>query len=451
MKQFSTAYGQASMAVLAQQIQRMNIWEEIGQHLHIQQKTVQHTPLEKVQDVFLNIISGGHGLVEINSRVRPDRILQRLFGRRACADQSSASRTLDRCTAQNVQQLRGALLTLYVRYSQACQHDYQRTYQLLDIDFSGLLAGRQGQGVTTGYFNGRPHKRGRQVGRVLASRYDEILSERLYRGNQQLAAGLRQLVEDAEMILNLSQVERQRTLIRVDGGGGQDADVNWLLQRGYRVLLKMFSGTRARQLAYTVAQRDWIMDPRVPGRELAWLPQTVAYACPTRQAVVRVRHKERYYYGVLVSNAPPTLLAEMSGFCRFHPQADLLHLVYAYDKRAGGLETHNRGDKQGLGLSKRNKRSFAAQEMLVLLAQLAHNLLVWLAHRLQRHLPPHTRLGMLRLTRDVLKINGQLLFDHHGRLRRLLLNVAHPFANAVFRAFASECNAHSLSLVLHKF
>src|SRR5439155_7949003 len=59
MKQYSISTEQASMAILAQQMERMKIWETIGQMVHIQQKTVHHSPLEKLQDAFLNIISGG--------------------------------------------------------------------------------------------------------------------------------------------------------------------------------------------------------------------------------------------------------------------------------------------------------------------------------------------------------------------------------------------------------
>ncbi|MEZ4667711.1 MAG: hypothetical protein R3E39_07320 [Anaerolineae bacterium] len=117
MKQYSISTDQASMTLLAQHMKRMKIWETIGQMVHIQQKTVHHSPLEKLQDAFLNIISGGRGLVEINSRVRPNRVLQAIFGRQACADQSNVRLTLDHCTAENVQQMRSALLTLYVRHS----------------------------------------------------------------------------------------------------------------------------------------------------------------------------------------------------------------------------------------------------------------------------------------------------------------------------------------------
>jgi hypothetical protein len=54
--------------------------------------------------------------------------------------------------------------------------------------------------------------------------------------------------------------------------------------------------------------------------------------------------------------------------------------VYFYDQRGGGVETSVKGDKQGLGITKRNKKRFEAQQMLVQLASLAHNGLVWGRH-----------------------------------------------------------------------
>ena len=51
--------------------------------------------------------------------------------------------------------------------------------------------------------------------------------------------------------------------------------------------------------------------------------------------------------------------------------------LHFYDLRGDGLETQNKSDKQGLGLSRCNKHRFAAQEMLILLAQLVHNLIIW--------------------------------------------------------------------------
>src|SRR5207248_5861471 len=58
-------------------------------------------------------------------------------------------------------------------------------------------------------------------------------------------------------------------------------------------------------------------------------------------------------------------------------RAVLLAYVTFYDQRGGGIETSFKGDKQGLGLTKRSKKRFEAQHMVVLLGWLAHNVVVW--------------------------------------------------------------------------
>lgn len=40
----------ASLALVGMNIRQMGIWEMIGQRVKIQQKTVIHTPLQKLQD-----------------------------------------------------------------------------------------------------------------------------------------------------------------------------------------------------------------------------------------------------------------------------------------------------------------------------------------------------------------------------------------------------------------
>jgi hypothetical protein len=73
--------------------------------------------LDKLLDCFINILAGGVGLVEINTRVRPDGALQRAFGRTTCAEQSTVSDTLNACTSENVVQLRRALTVTLLVYS----------------------------------------------------------------------------------------------------------------------------------------------------------------------------------------------------------------------------------------------------------------------------------------------------------------------------------------------
>jgi hypothetical protein len=55
----------------------------------------------------------------------------------------------------------------------------------------------------------------------------------------------------------------------------------------------------------------------------------------------------------------------------------VLAYVSLYDQRGGGVETAFKEDKQGLGITKRSKKRFAAQQVVALLGALAHNVLTW--------------------------------------------------------------------------
>ena len=79
----------ASLVTIGIQFRRLNIWTTVGEHVKIKQKVLIHTPLDKLLDCLINILAGGTGLVEINTRVRPDQAVQRAFGRTACAEQST--------------------------------------------------------------------------------------------------------------------------------------------------------------------------------------------------------------------------------------------------------------------------------------------------------------------------------------------------------------------------
>lgn len=448
MSKYSAFSGQASLLLLLHDIERRGVWKTIGERVAIRQKTVRYTPLQKLQACFVNIVAGGQGVVEINTRVRSDGVLRQVLGG-ACAEQSTVSRTLNGCGEDQVEGLRTALKELYQQHSQGYRHDYGRQWQVLDIDFTGVLAGPQAEGATKGYFAGHPHCRGRQIGRVVVSQYGEVVTERLYPGKQQLGQNIRGLVQAAEDVLDLDAERRARTILRADSGGGQDADVNWMMDQGYGVLVKMYSGQRAEKLTRSVTH--WVSDPRQPHRALGWPTRPFAYAHPTTQAMVRVTTVDgSFAYGALVTNTPPEAWLALSGLDPHLPNAELLALVYTYDRRGGGAETQNKADKQGLGLAKRNKRSFAAQEMLILLAELAHNCLLWFARPLVQHWPQAAHFGILRLRRDLCSISGRVTWNEQAVFRSVALNRAHPWASVVFRAFAPSCAADGLSLILRK-
>ena len=435
---------QAGLVVLGYFVHRLGLWADIEEVVHIPQKVYCHSPTAKLLDAFITILAGGHGLVESNLRVRTEPVVQAAFGRRRCADQSTISTTFNRCTAANVAQLRAAVKVILHKHGQCSRHDYAQAWQVLDIDMTGLVAGAQGEGVTKGYFAQQRHRRGRQLGRVLATRYEELVTERLYEGKRQLEHSFQELVLATENVLDLSANQRVRTILRVDGGAGDEANIRWVLGRGYHLMTKLHNWNRAKKLAASVTQ--WYPDGKVADRELGWVTQPTTYGQPTRQVAIRHpktdQHGQRgWHYQVLVFTLTDAMLATLSGHAlspQPRPQDVLRAAAHAYDLRDGGLETQNRGDKQGLGLSHRNKRAFAAQEMLVLLAQLAHNVLIWTRHTLIAYDPQFRKFGIQRLVRDVFQIGGQVTLSADQHVLSVVLNPDHPYAKAVEHVFLDE-------------
>jgi hypothetical protein len=100
-----------------------------------------------------------------------------------------------------------------------------------------------------------------------------------------------------------------------------------------------------------------------------------------------------------------------------------------YDAR-GAMETDIKGDKRGLGIEKRRKKSFHAQEALVLLAQLSHNLLVYFKRWFLEGTAA-AKLGVERLVREVLAMVAEERVGKISGKVRLKLPYHHPWAKAV--------------------
>jgi hypothetical protein len=134
---------------------------------------------------------------------------------------------------------------------------------------------------------------------------------------------------------------------------------------------------------------------------------------------------------VLISTLTPAEVGELTGVDAvnlLNPTNVLLAHVYLYDQRSGGVETSFKGDKQGLGLSKRTKKRFEAQQMVMLLGSLAHNVIVWVRNWLAASACKLQHYGMLRIVRDIFRVSGFLLLDALGRIRQIVLNQEAPFA-----------------------
>jgi hypothetical protein len=406
----------------------------VAKHIQIAQKVVKYTPVEKLLDALIAILAGAHGLVEANKRVRPDRALQQAFGRAGCAEQSVVSETLNACTSENVEQMRQAKKEIYQRHGAGYRHDYARSLQLLDIDMTGQPCGKRTAFATKGYFAKQRNRRGRQLGRVLATWYEEIVEDCIYDGKTQLPKAFQELVLAAEDVLDLDKAKRKRTILRMDGHGGSQRDVNWALARGYHIHTKEYSTDRARKLAETV--ETWYDDPKIPGRQMGWVTaEPTEYVHPVKRIAVRTRKQNgQWGVGVLISTVPAEeigLLARIPARQWQDPVAILLAYIYFYDQRGGGVETEIKEDKQGLGVTKRNKKRFEAQQMIARLNALAHNLIVWSRRWLTQAWDKVENLGILRMVRDVFHLSGLVHFRSDGSIERIMLHQADPFASGL--------------------
>lgn len=421
----------APLAALGLKLRSLKLFETISHHVQIKQKTIKHTPVEKLTDAFIAILSGAHGLSEINTRVRSDKALQRAFGRSCCAEQSVVQETLDHCTSENVAQMQAAVDGLFRTHSKAFSHDYKAGLQLLDIDLSGLPCGPQAEQATYGYFGRHNIRYGRQMGRVLAARYEEVVADRVYAGNLQLRDCLPHLVEAMEKTLGLDEAKRARTVLRMDAGGGSFNSVNYLLRRGYHLHGKDYSAKRAANLSKYV--RQWIDDPRHPDRQLGWIEAgSPGYVRQVRRLVMRWRKRNgQICHHLLLSTLEPAQvmqLMEQPVELLSNPQAVAVAYAQLYDERGGTVEIEIKESKQGIGLTKRNKKRYAAQQMVLLLGTLAHNVVVWAKRWLMADAPKLKRYGVVRIVRDVLQVGGFLELDRAGLIKRIVLNEASALA-----------------------
>ena len=323
------------------------------------------------------------------------------------------------------------------------------------IDMTGMPCSKRAELSAKGYFSTKGIRYGRQLGRVLATHYQEIVTDHLYPGNVQLSKSLRQLVALAEETLDLNEYRRSRTILRIDAGGGSLDEVNWLLARGYQLHGKDISAKRAEGWAYTVKQ--WYDDLQHPGRQVGWAePETTPdYVRPVKRLVIRWHKRNgQTSYGMLISTLSPRDVLELLG----QPlngvrDPEKLSRAYAqlYDQRGGAVEIEIKEDKQGFGMVKRQKRKAEAQEMLVLLNQLAHNVLMWARHWLTEVAPKLARFGILRMVRDLLSVSGKIeLNQRNSSIKRIILNRAAPLASGFLNALRALLLPQQVVIILDK-
>ena len=126
MEKYTGFSGHASLAIVGVWMDQNKVWKDIEESVKIKQKVIKHTPTDKVKDLLINIMAGGHGVADINNRVRVDKTIQLAFGRNVCAEQSTISETLNASSGENVLEFAGALKVIYQKHGQGYQHNYEK-------------------------------------------------------------------------------------------------------------------------------------------------------------------------------------------------------------------------------------------------------------------------------------------------------------------------------------
>lgn len=259
----------------------------------------------------------------------------------------------------------------------------------------------------------------RQLARVNAISYHETLWSGLFPGNQLTMQCLQQAVLGVESSFELAPEQRKRTLYRLDGGSGTDENLRWLLARGYQVLGKGFSGKRAKALADSVSRWDVYDEQSL----LGWVAPPFDLGQPVQVVVKRRLHKGKLKHSYYVTTLSfPSKKAFMQ----------------RYNQRGGAEIEQFRADKSGLHLSARRKRNFMAQKALVLLTDLAHNLLADF-HSQALADSRFADWGLKRIVRDLLAVPGRLYF-RAGQLKRIDLLASHPYADELIICLERYCN-----------
>jgi hypothetical protein len=412
-------------------------------------------------------MSGIQTIYDINYKLRIDKALLKAFGYEKCADQSVIQETLNAVREDNISQMENALKTIWkqnnlsVSFIEKAQKENKTV--TIDIDLSGQFASKKAEQSTKGYFSDKKNAYGRQLARVLIPDTQEIVTESLYSGNTVSWKHdvFKTMITKMELMLSIQSKEQRNTIrLRLDSGFGTDKNINYALWCNYQLLVKMRCSKRARKLSKSVTH--WV---DIPGdsennpRQAGWVTQPHRYGKRTRQLAIKKTTKKGYTYSVLV-------ITDLN--------ADLMTVVTDYDARGGIPENSFCQDSQGLSSRKRRKRSFLAQQMLMLLNQLAHNMIRWMQNWLvsaveqsaieQSATEPdassiesieNTSLvvktlkerGMKRFVRQLLCIRGKVIMENQ-RICKVVFNPLYPLINRIITAFRTLLKPYGIIVSL---
>jgi hypothetical protein len=238
------------------------------------------------------------------------------------------------------------------------------------------------------------------------------LFSHLYAGNKPNNPAYIPTLLALDAFLGLPKEAKCRTILRTDAGFGSDDNIDYALDEDWQYLGKGFSGSRAKNLAIQVASPDW--EDLGHQRWVAKPSPHPSYVCPVQYLLLRW----------LTTQGMTKYASVICSILEWTPAETIQH----YDDR-GGCETEIQADKGGLKMCKRRKLHLEAQEALILLTDLAHNLIAWNSAWMFP-VGPLATFGTTRLIEDVFSLNGRLIFRDES-LIEVHLNENHPYAEDV--------------------
>jgi hypothetical protein len=251
------------LCLIGQKCQDELLLEPLHKLIKIKQKTVRHSPVDKLTDVLLAILLDCDVVSQVNTKLAQEVAVLHAFGREQRADQSSVQRTLACCDSQNVAQFQQALAEIFATNSRIRQHNFAKRPLILDIDLTGLPCSKHYEGSCKGYFaDCKPGTTGRQLYRVSASQYNEVVYQKVFPGNTTSASleNFKVMLEAALAVLPLKAKYKKRVLIRLDGGFGNASIINYLLAEGYQFVVKLGNAPRSTKMCQSVEAEGWHTD-----------------------------------------------------------------------------------------------------------------------------------------------------------------------------------------------
>jgi hypothetical protein len=398
------------LAVVGYCLTRSGVLQPLWSTLHVDMKIYDHTATEKLQDVLVAIMAGCRSLAQVNTRLRPERVLAAAWQRPVFAEQSNLNRTLDALQTRHLAQLRAGNLLLLQQYSQLCHHDWAK-FVILDVDPTSLITSKHAEGSRKGWVSEQKNAYCRHVIRFTLAGYHESLLSAVYPGDRHGFECFQPACQELLRQWPWSRAQRSHIIIRSDAEQGTDANVSYLLDWDFQVLMKGYSGRRTLAWVQRTPETLWQQDHDHADRWAAPTPERLRFGHPLDSYLLRRRvPKDKFLHATFLMTLP-------------YP---VFQLWKMYDGR-GATEVEIRSDKSGLELCHRRKSSLNAQEGWLVLTDIAHNLLAWLCPWMLAGSSFET-FGPKRLVQDLLTIPGSITFEE-GRLRKIGLLETHPYAD----------------------